>query len=597
MGTGYLDALPAEFVRAPRKQVLVVVTAKWEVLCFDHNLNLMWKNSILADVPHIENMAAKEVAIHISNHSMVKGDRGVVVVGASAELGAVADLADSVGGANDDVLNRELALERARERFKYGKEAGAHLADIDQSVHAGEKGIDITRHFSYYAFSGSDGALRWKHEPEDFHRNVGELREEIIPQHNYRLDAKSLNSRHYGEVSCRNFRESILAALPHRWDRRSDTRFQLAHFVHHREAKPLGERSADGLRPPPSLSRRSPPHLASKTGHHGIDHKNPVAKVVSKVAERATKGGGLGEQKHTLWAPNVIVAHLEEGIEAVHLYTGRTICKLHLPSPGLHVDMDADGVPDHMQAHAGRPRMLTDTGHKHVPPCWATATSGVPPKDPFFNGSICRLPLWQAGQSWQNMMGTPLDEVAMQPVDVISPAFLPIPGPAGHFRNSWGLAVFLNSRGEVTAFNPYGDKAWQVPSTAGWALHAINVKATPTLKPMPLRTHAVPSVILVAGDTMAQVLSEHGHQLDSLILAGRPILPLQAVDFNGDTLTDVILVARNGVYGYGQIRHPTGVPFAALLACLIVAMGVVYFTQQTGTKSSSKGSRATDRVD
>lgn len=78
---------------------------------------------------------------------------------------------------------------------------------------------------------------------------------------------------------------------------------------------------------------------------------------------------------------------------------------------------------------------------------------------------------------------------------------------------------------------------------------------------------------------------------------GRPILPLLAVDFNGDTLTDVLLVTRNGLYGYGQVRHPTGVPFAALLASLIVAMAVVYFTHQTGSKSGPKSGRATDRVD
>lgn len=28
------------------------------------------------------------------------------------------------------------------------------------------------------------------------------------------------------------------------------------------------------------------------------------------------------------WVPNVIVAHLKEGIEAVHLATGRTVCKV-----------------------------------------------------------------------------------------------------------------------------------------------------------------------------------------------------------------------------------------------------------------------------
>ena len=30
---------------------------------------------------------------------------------------------------------------------------------------------------------------------------------------------------------------------------------------------------------------------------------------------------------------------------------GRTICKLHLPSPGLHADINGDGVLDHVQAY------------------------------------------------------------------------------------------------------------------------------------------------------------------------------------------------------------------------------------------------------
>lgn len=36
------------------------------------------------------------------------------------------------------------------------------------------------------------------------------------------------------------------------------------------------------------------------------------------------------------WVPNVIVAHHKDGIEAVHLATGRTVCKVNLAS-------DADG--------------------------------------------------------------------------------------------------------------------------------------------------------------------------------------------------------------------------------------------------------------
>lgn len=70
------------------------------------------------------------------------------------------------------------------------------------------------------------------------------------------------------------------------------------------------------------------------------------------MAALAMRGGAEGRgptSKHAYQAPNVLVAHLEEGIEAVHLYSGRTLCKLHLPPPGLHADLNGDGVLDHVQ--------------------------------------------------------------------------------------------------------------------------------------------------------------------------------------------------------------------------------------------------------
>ena len=53
--------------------------------------------------------------------------------------------------------------------------------------------------------------------------------------------------------------------------------------------------------------------------------------------------------------PNVWVAHLRDGIQAVGLHSGRTICKLHLASPGLHLDLNGDGVLDHLQATGKQP--------------------------------------------------------------------------------------------------------------------------------------------------------------------------------------------------------------------------------------------------
>lgn len=65
--------------------------------------------------------------------------------------------------------------------------------------------------------------------------------------------------------------------------------------------------------------------------------------------------------------PNVFVAHLKDGIEVVRLQTGRTICKLHLASPGLHVDLNGDGVLDHLQAtgmiHGGSSHKVSALQH------------------------------------------------------------------------------------------------------------------------------------------------------------------------------------------------------------------------------------------
>jgi hypothetical protein len=87
---------------------------------------------------------------------------------------------------------------------------------------------------------------------------------------------------------------------------------------------------------------------------------------------------------------------LQEGLEVVHLFTGRTLCKLLLPAPGLHADINGDGVVDHIQAHGWHPHANSDPQgggreHQHsVPRCWATATTGLPVREQLFNGSICR---------------------------------------------------------------------------------------------------------------------------------------------------------------------------------------------------------------
>lgn len=57
-----------------------------------------------------------------------------------------------------------------------------------------------------------------------------------------RLAAEELEGRHFGEASCRDYRESVLHVLPHVWDRPTDTRLAEAHFVKHRAGRGAAKR-------------------------------------------------------------------------------------------------------------------------------------------------------------------------------------------------------------------------------------------------------------------------------------------------------------------------------------------------------------------
>ena len=129
----------------------------------------------------------------------------------------------------------------------------------------------------------------------------------------------------------------------------------------------------------------------------------------------------------------------------------------------------------------------------------------------------------------------------------------------------------------------------------------------PTLEAVSLRRGGIPNVILAAGASSASILSEHGHQLDTihlpvrsldsdldipcapkkpilvarrldgyegrqLHLQGKPVLPLQAVDFNGDQLQDIVVMTYDALYGWAQVK---GLP--AMHSCWSLRWGTANF--------------------
>jgi hypothetical protein len=311
MGIGSLSKPRKDLVRKPRKQVVAVVTSDGHVATLDSNLKLKWK----VKIPEIlKNGYYEDVAVVVTSHTMSEGQQGMVVVSAR-----------QVGKDREDVddydLDQKIEKEGNQERHAKGRAKSHGLEEVDGDPRT------KSRHVSYYAFSGNSGTLLWKHQPEDFHKDLSSLMEPgLSTTYSERAISQLQEGVHYGERSCRDYRESLLQTLPHRWFDKEDTALNLAHFHKHKKHQGAQRQRLASTSGSKEQGSRPP----------GIHHQWGLQEKQSVVKD------------HHKSPPNVVVAHVEDGIEIIHMYSGRPVCRLALQPQVLHADINGDGIPDHI---------------------------------------------------------------------------------------------------------------------------------------------------------------------------------------------------------------------------------------------------------
>ncbi|EPS63979.1 hypothetical protein M569_10795, partial [Genlisea aurea] len=583
--------------REARKQVLVVVTSGWHVMCFDHNLKKLWDVNLQKDFPH--NAHHREIAISITNYTLKNGDVGLVIIGGRMEIQPHIhfDPFEEIG----------MAEKNAEEHRRSAKE---------KDVSENSATTDL-RHFALYAFSGRTGELRWTRNAENVEPQASDA-SLLIPQHNYKLDVHSLNARNPGLFECREFRESVLGVMPHHWDRREDTKLKLAHFRRHKR-KPTKKDSGKATNYPYHNSKpeekRSP----------GKDVSRKVSVAIEKALNAAKSGKGnkplqyvptITNYTQLWWVPNVVVIHEKEGIEVLHLASGRTLCKasrekFRIIQGGLHADINGDGVLDHVQVFGanGVERTVMAGSMEVLRPCFAVATSGVPVREQLFNASICHHSPFNFIQYGDFSRGFGR-EIDMKSLEVATPILIPRNDGGGHKRRkgSRGDIIFLTNRGEVTSYSPglHGHDVtwnWQILTGATWSNLPSpsglmeSRRVVPTLLPFPLKRHddgRRQRLILAAGEQEAVVISPGGSVKATVELPAPPTHAVVVDDFSNDGLNDLIVVAANGgVYGFVQTRQPGAVFFSTLVGCLIVVMGVLFVSQYLNNGKGKKPRAAT----
>ncbi|CAM9885048.1 unnamed protein product [Ectocarpus sp. 6 AP-2014] len=406
-------------VQQRQQQRIVVVGEDSSVTCFNHQLGRLWTTSLAHEGSSSGeggSFVIDQVAITVA-HSVRKLDdrgrpkpgtgEGLIVVGISmrhrdgrfhhSRAGRDPSGGSPVDGA--DPLGVHV------EAFVEGEEDSRDTVE-EEKMSEEEKGRRAAEHFSLFALDGETGEVRWSHGGGAHHgaqdkQNGGDggggggIRDYDYFDFGFDLDYPG-----FGDDLLYNQTEGA-AAVP----------------------------AFEGLAA-----------VAGAVGGGG-----------GRRYRRFCDGGLVG----------VVLARTRDGLEAVELSTGKPLSAVALPATagtdaGVYVDLNGDGVVDHVQAVGTRGGQ--GWGHLHegvamghlseeptpsqpqparrfLPPCYALAVSGLPPREQLFNASLCH----DAGALFevQERLSKPNSRASSRSLDLevgaASPAIIP--------RDSAGVAA------------------------------------------------------------------------------------------------------------------------------------------------------------
>eukprot|EP01133_Synstelium_polycarpum_P012147 gene12147-14213_t len=449
-------------------------------------------------------------------------------------------------------------------------EAAAKEEDEDHN-HGDAEGVKSdTNHFSFYALNAKTGAKLWAHEDGDFMPKNSHADEDHHGSkvHSFRQHIYS-QIDHIGEVSWKAYKTSVFSALPHRWSSNFDTRFDVRHFTKPAtQLRPTGPSQTGGAGSPDAWN-------AELVGLHPLHFGG----ILPTSADRSPHN----EEDHVV-EPNVVVAHTRQGLEVIHLHTGRTLTTLVLDGTNAHksgdhfivyMDLNGDGMLDQVHAMAGDlPGSSLFSRSRKQEICVGMGLTGLPPRDYLFNRSIC-----SAGGSdfdyffWRN---GDMDGNTNTGVQTVSPAIIVDPTSIGRTEHD---VVFLVNSGRITSVKFNGSPNWQVDTGAKWHKNDMP-RAHASIQPFSIEVSGNRDSLLAIAETMV-VLSRYGDILVEIDLAVDfsastskvlPMAPPVVGDFNNDGQNDIIVATLHGFHAYQMTRG-----YSTMLFTLIGLMVMVVF--------------------
>uniref|UniRef100_A0A2C9L4M0 Uncharacterized protein n=1 Tax=Biomphalaria glabrata TaxID=6526 RepID=A0A2C9L4M0_BIOGL len=318
--------------------IIVVVSDDWQVLCFSHDLKLMWHQLLPLPVTDLNAVEVKSLAVQVSPFTIEKNHKDLVVVaGSFRHKTHKADLVTEVK-IGEDSLTQNNTLE-----------------------YSAETENETLTHFSTFALSAEDGLLLWKHTAGDFEEARADKKSNSLSDLHWKLSLHHKKA-HKGEAPWSDYGDQLDPFLPHLWADNSDTEILMA-----RVNKQFGK-------------------TVTKEASEPQNDKMPTSSPTSSFLPDNLIGLAYGNKKkprknhEQVKNPNSIVIRSPEGLQVLSLVTGQPRTTLHFPADrSLYLDMDKDG---HVE------KMVWDLG-QYYSPCYLDLWRLTPVQEKIDQISLC----------------------------------------------------------------------------------------------------------------------------------------------------------------------------------------------------------------
>ena len=512
-----------------RKQIIIVIMRNYEVYCFNSDLSLRWKQD-----HYIEEGRAfvHEISAVVLPYQIREKIRGMVV----CAFRTTNDRGFSKHRA-DDVFEQDVRAGFNEQNYDEQEE---QTYENDEEYEEMEK--FLVEHINYYALNLKDGEIIWEHErddEDDVGDNIDHAKREIDYLEVYQeMRLQAAYDHEWHSIEWHEFHDCIYQHLPHTWTSFFDTKMVPAHFSRDVE-----------LSPPEYIQ----PKTRIQSNYNDFD---------------------------LIKNPNVLLIHHMNGIEVVHLFTGKSVLHMTLitsttASGSSFVDFNGDDILDEITTYSQLDYHelyhMGDDANCQLE--IKVASSG----EDQFEYNVCEK------QNRFDLLRNIHKNKQRRSIQFLSPLLIKNHKFTAHDGRPTYDIYHLNSDGLLTAIDHTGKLLYQKTIDVTWKMNEVDM---PTFKPylaeypFVYENNKSHTFMIAQGDTSINILDLQGNVVSSKKFdhIEHPImLPIYG-DINNDGKNDVIIVTEKRIMGFNVKIVPPTDYISVLIGIIVLILSYAVYT-------------------